>query len=71
MNTTPAQPNGSDYNAAAVCSQDGRHLAIMPHLERSIFPWNWANYPNERKSDEISPWVEALVNARKWVEDLK
>ncbi|WMN06644.1 phosphoribosylformylglycinamidine synthase [Marivirga arenosa] len=64
----PANPNGSDYNTAAICSKDGRHLAIMPHLERSIFPWNWANYPNERKADEISPWVEALVNARKWVE---
>jgi phosphoribosylformylglycinamidine synthase len=64
----PGNPNGSDYNAAAICSEDGRHLAIMPHLERSIFPWNWANYPTERKADEITPWVEALVNARKWVE---
>ncbi|HET8859106.1 phosphoribosylformylglycinamidine synthase [Marivirga sp.] len=66
----PANPNGSDFNAAAICSNDGRHLAIMPHLERSIFPWNWANYPTERKTDEISPWVEALVNARKWVENM-
>lgn len=64
----PGNPNGSDYNTAAICSKDGRHLAIMPHLERSIYPWNWAHYPNERKADEISPWVEALVNARKWVE---
>ncbi|WP_340153075.1 phosphoribosylformylglycinamidine synthase [uncultured Marivirga sp.] len=64
----PGNPNGSDFNSAAICSKDGRHLAIMPHLERSIFPWNWAHYPNERKSDDISPWVEALVNARKWVE---
>jgi len=64
----PGNPNGSDYNAAAICSEDGRHLAIMPHLERSIFPWNWANYPTERQQDEITPWVEALVNARKWVE---
>lgn len=64
----PGNPNGSDFNTAAICSKDGRHLAIMPHLERSIFPWNWAHYPNERKPDEISPWVEALVNARVWVE---
>jgi phosphoribosylformylglycinamidine synthase len=64
----PGNPNGSDYNAAAICSKDGRHLAIMPHLERSIFPWNWANYPSNRKLDEITPWVEALVNARLWVE---
>ena len=66
----PGNPNGSDYNTAAVCSQDGRHLAIMPHLERSIFPWNWANYPTEKLADEISPWVEALVNARNWVEEI-
>ncbi len=64
----PGNPNGSDYNAAAICSKNGRHLAIMPHLERSIFPWNWAYYPEDRKSDEISPWVSALVNAFKWVE---
>jgi len=63
----PGNPNGSDYQTAAICSEDGRHLAIMPHLERSIFPWNWANYPIESKSDEISPWVEALVNAKKWI----
>ena len=65
----PGNPNGSDFNAAAICSKDGRHLAIMPHLERSIFPWNWAHYPEDRKSDEISPWVAALVNAFNWVED--
>jgi phosphoribosylformylglycinamidine synthase len=64
----PGNPNGSDFQTAAICSEDGRHLAIMPHLERSILPWNWANYPNQRQADEISPWVEALVNARKWVE---
>ncbi|GAB3337027.1 phosphoribosylformylglycinamidine synthase [Marivirga atlantica] len=63
----PANPNGSDFNAAAICTKDGRHLAIMPHLERSIFPWNWAHYPAERKADEFSPWVEALVNAFNWV----
>ncbi|HLF34093.1 MAG TPA: phosphoribosylformylglycinamidine synthase [Cyclobacteriaceae bacterium] len=63
----PGNPNGSDYNAACIASMDGRHLAIMPHLERSIYPWNWAYYPDNRKNDEISPWVEAFVNARKWV----
>lgn len=63
----PASPNGSSFNAAALCSADGRHLAIMPHLERSIFPWNWAYYPEDRMEDEISPWVEALVNAFEWV----
>lgn len=64
----PGNPNGSDYNVAALCSADGRHLVMMPHLERAIFPWNWANYPADRKGDQISPWIEAFVNARKWVE---
>lgn len=64
----PANPNGSDYATAAVSSQDGRHLAIMPHLERSLYPWNWANYPSER-NDEVSPWIEAFVNARTWIEE--
>jgi phosphoribosylformylglycinamidine synthase len=64
----PANPNGSDYNAAMLASPDGRHLATMPHLERSIFRWNWANYP-EGREDDISPWIEAFVNARKWLEE--
>ncbi len=66
----PGTPNGSDYHAAAICSDNGRHLAIMPHLERSIFPWQWAHYPYQRPNDEVSPWIEAFVNARKWIEDL-
>jgi phosphoribosylformylglycinamidine synthase len=64
----PANPNGSDYNAAAICSKDGRHLAMMPHLERAIFGWQWSHYPSDRKTDNISPWLEAFVNAKKWVE---
>jgi phosphoribosylformylglycinamidine synthase len=64
----PGNPNGSDYSVAGICSKDGRHLAMMPHLERAIFPWQWANYPQERKKDEVSPWIEAFVNARKWIE---
>lgn len=65
--TYPGNPNGSDYNIAGICSADGRHLAIMPHLERSIYPWNWAYYPESRKNDEVSPWIEAFVNAREWI----
>ena len=64
----PGNPNGSDYNVAGICSADGRHLAMMPHLERSIFPWQNAYYPHKRQSDEVTPWIEAFVNARKWVE---
>ncbi|MCD4695746.1 MAG: phosphoribosylformylglycinamidine synthase [Bacteroidales bacterium] len=67
----PGNPNGSQYNAAGLCSDDGRHLVMMPHLERAIFPWQWAYYPDGRKADEISPWVEAFVNAKKWVEEKK
>jgi phosphoribosylformylglycinamidine synthase len=64
----PANPNGSDYNAAMLCDVTGRHLVMMPHIERSTFPWNWAHYPKDRQ-DEVSPWIEAFVNARKWVEE--
>ena len=64
----PANPNGSDYNVAGICSEDGRHLCMMPHLERAFFPWQNAWYPADRKNDEVTPWIEAFVNARKWVE---
>ena len=65
--TYPANPNGSDYDAACITSVDGRHLAIMPHLERSIFPWQWGYYPSFRKKDEVTPWIEAFINARNWI----
>lgn len=69
-NSYPANPNGSDYNVAMLCSDDGRHLVTMPHIERSIFPWNWANYPKMEKGiyDEVTPWIQAFVNAREWIE---
>jgi len=68
----PANPNGSDFSTAAICSYDGRHLAMMPHPERAIFPWQWAHYPADRLNvDQVSPWIEAFVNARKWVESKK
>jgi phosphoribosylformylglycinamidine synthase len=68
----PANPNGSAYATAGICSADGRHLAMMPHPERAIFPWQWATYPRERlNSDQVSPWIEAFVNARKWIENKK
>jgi hypothetical protein len=56
----------SDYNTAMMCDTTGRHLVMMPHIERSTFPWNWAYYPTDRK-DDVSPWIEAFVNARKWI----
>ena len=64
----PANPNGSDYDVAGICSADGRHLAMMPHLERAIYPWQCGWYLRGRRRDEVTPWIEAFVNARKWVE---
>jgi phosphoribosylformylglycinamidine synthase len=66
----PNNPNGSDFNTAMLCDQTGRHLVTMPHIERSIFQWNWAHYPEGRK-DEVSPWLEAFVNAKQWIETKK
>ena len=62
----PANPNGSDYNTAMLCDKSGRHLVTMPHIERSVFPWQWAYYPNEKAA--VSPWLEAFINAREWIE---
>jgi phosphoribosylformylglycinamidine synthase len=62
----PNNPNGSDFNTAMLCDKTGRHLVTMPHIERSTFQWNWANYPAGRK-DGVSPWLEAFVNAKNWL----
>ena len=63
----PANPNGSDFNTAMLCDATGRHLVMMPHIERSTFQWNWAHYP-EGRQDEVSPWLAAFENARIWLE---
>ncbi|MDP4222076.1 MAG: phosphoribosylformylglycinamidine synthase [Bacteroidota bacterium] len=65
--TYPANPNGSDYAISGLCSIDGRHLAMMPHIERAFFPWQCGYYPAEMKKDDITPWMKAFVNARKWI----
>ncbi len=65
----PGNPNGSDFNTAGICSRDGRHFAMMPHLERSFMPWQCAYYPEERKNDDVTPWIEAFLNARQWIVD--
>jgi phosphoribosylformylglycinamidine synthase len=64
----PANPNGSDFNTAMMCDATGRHLVMMPHIERSTFPWNWAHYPKDRANDEVSPWLEGFVNAKAWID---
>ncbi|WP_167619371.1 phosphoribosylformylglycinamidine synthase [Maribellus sediminis] len=63
----PGNPNGSHFGAASLCSDDGRHLVMMPHLERAFKPWHWGVYPAERKADELAPWIQAFVNARNWI----
>ena len=65
----PGNPNGSDYNVAGIVSADGRHLAMMPHVERALRPWNWACYPEDRTADEVTPWLEAFVNAARWIRE--
>ncbi len=64
----PGNPNGSRGAVAGLCSADGRHLAMMPHLERAIFPWQCAYYPRSRRNDDVTPWIDGFVNARKWIE---
>lgn len=64
----PGNPNGSKASVAGIASADGRHLAMMPHLERAIFPWQCAYYPSSRQKDDVTPWIEAFINARRWVE---
>ncbi len=63
----PGNPNGSDFSTAALCSKDGRHLVMMPHPERAIFPWQNAYYPFKYRKQEVTPWMEAFVNAREWL----
>lgn len=65
----PGNPNGSKASVAGIASADGRHLAMMPHLERAIFPWQCAYYPSSRQKDDVTPWIEAFINARRWIQD--
>ena len=67
--TYPANPNGSDHDVAGLCSADGRHLVMMPHLERSYLPWQCAFLPPDHRYDEVTPWIQAFVNARRWIEE--
>jgi phosphoribosylformylglycinamidine synthase len=65
----PSNPNGSNYNIAMMCDDSGRHLVTMPHIERSTFPWNWGYYPESSHAHEVSPWLQAFVNAKKWIDE--
>jgi phosphoribosylformylglycinamidine synthase len=65
----PGNPNGSDYATAGIVSKDGRHLAIMPHIERSLFTWNWPYVDSSLKGQPLTPWIEAFINAKNWLEN--
>ncbi len=68
-NGYPANPNGSPEGIAGVCSTDGRHLAMMPHPERCLRPWNWAHYTENGHT--VTPWIELFINGRKWCQENK
>ncbi len=62
----PFNPNGSPGGLAALCSPDGRHLAMMPHPERTFLPWQTHWLPEEMKTIEASPWLQMFRNAFEW-----
>ncbi|MBZ3888399.1 Phosphoribosylformylglycinamidine synthase [Sciurus carolinensis] len=65
----PLNPNGSPRGVAGVCSHDGRHLALMPHPERAVRPWQWAWRPPPFDTLTTSPWLQLFVNARNWTQE--
>ena len=60
--TYPYNPNGSPLGIAALCSPDGRHLAIMPHPERSFQLRQWPWVPPDWTC-KTSPWMRMFQNA--------
>ncbi|KAJ7313070.1 hypothetical protein JRQ81_004337 [Phrynocephalus forsythii] len=63
----PLNPNGSPLGIAGICSPDGRHLAMMPHPERCVLPWQWPWMPTSwRLSMKVSPWLRMFQNACEW-----
>ena len=62
----PGNPNGSNFNTAMLVSNNGRHLVMMPHIERSLYPHNWAYYPRDR-DDLYSPWIKVFNNSYEWL----
>ena len=63
----PFNPNGSPDGMAALCSEDGRHLAMMPHPERTTLLWQWPWSPQQwKKTFNNSPWLTMFTNAFDW-----
>jgi phosphoribosylformylglycinamidine synthase len=68
----PFNPNGSPAGIAGLCSPDGRHLAMMPHPERTVLTWQWGWLPEDLKNSlDASPWLKMFQNARAWCENSK
>jgi phosphoribosylformylglycinamidine synthase len=68
----PFNPNGSPFGITGLCTPDGRHLAMMPHPERSFLKWQWPWLPADMR-DEVkeSPWIQMFQNARAWCDGVK
>ncbi len=65
----PFNPNSSPGGYTAICSEDGRHLAMMPHPERAFLLWQLPWLPERLKKElSASPWLKMFQNARKWCE---
>lgn len=62
----PFNPNGSVEGLAGLCSEDGRHLALMPHPERVFLPWQAHYLPEELKGLKVTPWMKMFQNAYEW-----
>jgi len=67
----PHNPNGSPQGIAGLCSSDGRHLAMMPHPERTATTWSWGWMPRDWRGLEVSPWLRMFQNARHWCENVQ
>lgn len=68
----PFNPNGSPYGITGLCTEDGRHLAIMPHPERAFLKWQWPFMPESLKKNlNASPWLRMFQNARAWCDRVK
>jgi len=68
----PFNPNGSPFGITGLCTPDGRHLAMMPHPERSFLKWQWAWIPGYLNDGlKESPWIQMFQNAREWCDAVK
>jgi phosphoribosylformylglycinamidine synthase len=68
----PFNPNGSPFGITGLCTQDGRHLAMMPHPERAFLKWQWAWMPDDLNDGlKESPWIQMFQNARAWCDGVK